>query len=183
MKRLLNLSALAGLLILTSCAAVPRYQPIDLRADLDPATLARYKAATAQGVAGHCGTLLEKTDGRLLGALLFWKNGSVEVMQTSNGPVYMVAENLGLGPVCIAYLNSTWSTYDAQGKRISTMGGASSGLGCIIMTHWMENLKPSGAWHKHWMGHFIHHMLNFSDMDGKKGFGLFTMPNQIMFEQ
>jgi hypothetical protein len=179
-------SGLAALLLLAGCASAPKYQAVDLKSDLDPSALARYKAEAAQAgpaaqPAGECcHTVLERTDGQLLGALIYWDGGSAEAMTVEGAPVYMISQTFGIGPLALLYVSRTSAIYDGNGRRLSAMSGSTIAWGCVAMTHSMETRLNGDHWHNHWMGHFIHHVFGVSLMDGRTTFALFSMPNPIM---
>jgi hypothetical protein len=179
-----TLSVLA-VVVLIGCAstgkAVSLYQAIDLQQDLDQQTLQRYQAE-AKNVAdagGECHmATLEKSPWNPLGLLAYWDAGKVQTMPGKNGELYyMASQKRGFGPLSLLWVSQEDATYDANGKLLSNMAMRSTGLGMVTMSHETRTRLGGETWMTHKTSHLFHHTLNISDMDGMKGYSLFSSPN------
>jgi hypothetical protein len=184
MNKAAILVLLAGLSVSIGCAApagASAFREIDLGHDLDEATLTRYRSeAESAASAGHHGAVIEYENGWPLGLLAFWKKGEVRVMHGRDGePQYIVSRSRGYGPLSMFWVAGDQSVYDAEGKRLHSMGVGSAIFGHIYMTHTMENPAPDGTWHTSKSHNVIHHMFNWVKEHGRSEFYLFSVPNPV----
>jgi hypothetical protein len=180
-------TSLAGLMLAlvfaVGCASngnLPAFQTVDLTRDLDPATVARYQAASVgMGHEAH-GAMIESSNGWLLGLLAYWKQGNVRLTHGPDGGVrYVVAESRGYGPLAGFYVTRQDVTYDADGKRLSGMTTGAVGFGHIYMFHKMDEPGPGGTRHIHSMSHVMHHIFNWVKRHGETDYYLFSTPNPV----
>jgi len=191
MKGFWQAAVLVGTLTLAGCATpgtgtrVAAFQTINLKADLDPAVLARYRAATprASDAGGTCHmATLEETNWWPLGLLLFWHRGSVQSMPGEKGrTVYMVSQTRGFGPLSVLYVSREDATFDADGRLLADMSMGSVLWGHLAMFHGMRFRLDGDTWMTHSTSHWLHHAISVLDMNGVAGVSLFSAPNPVGF--
>jgi hypothetical protein len=174
----------AGLAIIAlgmaGCGGPRPFQAVDLSRDLTPDDLRRYEREyEAVKGTGHRGaTVLENTNWWPLGILIYWRRGSVMRSATESGtPFYHVSRAIGLGPVAHLYVGETTTTYDAAGKRLSSV--STGAVGHLGMAHRSEAILPNGVRQKMSSWHFLHHLINVHNMDGHTNVSLISGPNPI----
>ncbi len=177
--------AVAGSL-LYGCAmtgGAGRFQTVDLNGDLSPSTIARYeKEYQWLHEKGQCGgsmTTLEYTNLWPLGLLLYWQRGVVMRMETEGGPLYMIQNAYGFGPLCLLYVGDSHATFDAQGRRLSGMSTHSYVLGHLGMVHQSDHILANGIKQEMTAMHLMHHLINLHEMDGHAEVSLLTGPNPV----
>jgi hypothetical protein len=168
----------------TSMPGVSPYRTVDLDADVDAATLDRYRAefegARAAGQRGDS-IVLERTNWWPLGLLAYWRKGDVRAMTMPGGKRrYMVSASEGFGPLSVFYVTERSASYDAQGRRVAGSRGTSLLWGHLAMSHHMERWDEQvGHWGRMHSVHFAHHLINWGAGHGGSWFSLFSAPNPV----
>jgi len=165
---------------LLGCGRLPAYQRVDLSRDLTPDDVRRYEREHEDAkTTGHGGaSMLEHTNWWPLGILVYWRRGSVMRTATPSGaPLYLVSSAVGVGPIAHLYVGETTTTYDATGKRLSSM--STDAVSHLSMTHRSEAILPNGTHQKMTSWHFLHHLINIHKMDGHTNVSLISGPSPI----
>ncbi len=173
--------AFAGAMM-SGCVGPNPYQSVDLKRDLDQASLARYESEwKALQAEGHAEPMirLEHSNWWPLGLIAYQRDCSVTRMAGAQGPVYHVMSGHGFGPLSLLYAVSTDATYTAAGERVNWMRMQTALTGCLAMGHETDAKLSDGReeWSSSWM--LIHHVFNIHAMNGHTYYSLFTVPNAI----
>lgn len=166
----------------SGCAMVGEYsfQDLDLKGNLSKETLKRYESewrtleasGERQGMAQ-----LEYTNWWPLGLIVYWRQGSVMRMGSSDGPFYVVSRSRGVGPLGVLHVAQTHATFDGKGQRLSGMTVHNVLLGHLAMIHQNDALLANGRRQEMTAMHLVHHLINVHAMDGHTEISLFTGPN------
>ncbi len=178
--------SLVGSALLTGCVGPNAFKEVALDRDLSEGDVARYEAewkALKTEASSNTMTRLESTDWWPLGLVAYWRRGTVTRVESANGkPEYHVSDALGIGPLALLYASGKDAVFDANGKRLSTMGMTSVLLGHLAMFHSSDMVLADGRRRQMSSAHLVHHIINLHWMDGHWSFSLFTAPNPIAVE-
>jgi hypothetical protein len=169
---------------LSGCASgAAAFQPVNLRADLDAGSLARYQGEMAAIPGAELRPLmtLESTNHWPLGLLAYWRKGVVEAVMTSGGEhLFVVSESRGYGPLSAFYVKRHSAVYDYEGRRLSRTQSKAFLWGQLMRTELLETLSPDGEWLMTGSAHALLNMLNWRAAGRVPvAFWLFSAPSPI----